>query len=198
MTNLLKLNLLKRKPITLCKELHSLQTLAIIICQLYLKGLFRQDGKHHHCLRTKSVEWKRWLVTYDGICKLVVKATSRKIRETRTSFEDLRAISFVFERTQEGSRTKRGRKRKRDGEETIEEERRKHRVWVKEYFVIPVAAREYQNGKRLASINHVYSGPMSQVTVIHYVNARVHPLFPFPLTYTRIYTLAFIVRRFNR
>lgn len=51
-------------------------------------------------------------------------------------------------------------------------------MWVKEYFVIPVAAREYQNGKRLASINHVYSGPMSQVTVVHYVNARVHPPLP--------------------
>jgi len=57
---------------------------------------------------------------------------------------------------------------------------------VKEYLVIPVAAREYQNGKRLAFINHVYSGPMSQVTVVRYVNARVHPLFPFSLIYTCI------------
>ena len=52
-------------------------------------------------------------------------------------------------------------------------------MWVKEYFVIPVAAREYQNGKRLVSINHVYSGPMSQVTVVRYVNVRVYTLsFP--------------------
>lgn len=42
-------------------------------------------------------------VTYDGICKLVVKATSENPRDKRASFEDLRAISFAFARMREGS-----------------------------------------------------------------------------------------------
>lgn len=91
----------------------------------------------------------------------------------------------------EESRTRRGRKRTRDRKRTIEREKEK-RVWVKEYFVIPVAAREYQNGKRLASINHVYSGPMSQVTVVHYVNARVHPLSSLSLSFTHTYTYSLL------
>lgn len=48
----------------------------------------------------------------------------------------------------------------------------------KKHFVVPNAGREYQNGKRVVSINHFYSGPLTQVTARvceHCVNLRVFP-----------------------
>lgn len=45
-----------------------------------------------------------------------------------------------------------------------EMERTRGRGRAKKHFVVPNAGREYQNGKRLVSINHFYSGPLTQVT----------------------------------
>lgn len=76
-----------------------------------------------------------------------------------------------------------------------EMERTRGRGRAKKHFVVPNAGREYQNGKRLVSINHFYSGPLTQVTARvcmcvcvreHYVNQRVFPFLSFLLSRFRV------------
>lgn len=101
----------------------------------------------------------------------------QRICETRASFGDLRAISSPERErdseSKEGGSEEGGKGRERRWKK---ESRERQSVGKGVLCYSGCSEREYQNGKRLTSINHVYSGPMSQVTVVHYVNARVHPL----------------------